>query len=158
MSRGFYWRFALILPPFVVVAVVIVASFVSEPFPPEGILARVEKITGRVVYGPLVAGIWPAYAIWAAIYLWFTRRLSGERFRATCWIAPITFAPVPAIAMYISSLLRETNSSFPIDGVALVVGGSLMLGFLSIGLALVLEALFRQIGWIAGPAERSVAA
>jgi hypothetical protein len=159
MSRGVFLRVAFVLPPFVAIAVISAYMLISNPVGagPDGFWTQAAGIVLLVAVYGFFLGVWPGYIVWALGYLWVTRRLSAARFRATSYWAPLTFAPVCALAWVASGVVGDGQVNVSLGALGTVLVAALVVGYVTVTLVLVLEWLFARFGWLKTPAPAAAA-
>ncbi len=150
MSPLLFWRLSLLMPPFVACVgfalfAAVSAALGTGPSPTFG--NTVGAAIAVAGFG-LVLGVWPAYAVWALVYVWVTRRQSARRFRAGALYAPLTFVPVCIAGWVFAAAIGGRAVVVDLAWLGTVAGLVLLAGYASLGVAFVLAALFRALGWL----------
>jgi hypothetical protein len=154
MSLGTYWRLALLLPvagPFLLVG--IVSGLLSLAFPPDPGEGPGDALRELAVDG-IKSGLWPAYGLWCACFLWWTRRFDGARLKRAMWLAPATFAPLAPMVWMVFEMARGRSRNVEDYALGLVfyLVASLVAGYSAVVAARLLERIGVAAGLVRRPA------
>ena len=143
-----YWRVALSLPLLLGAAWValfyLTGAQLTPPTPYDGTLAGLALAGAQFFLLTFRLGIWPAYVVWLAVFLWWTWRHDDEHVERAAWFAPLTFSPTLLIAVPMAMVLQEQEYY---GGEGVVIFEAILGGIWFTVLALVVGYFLATLAW-----------